>query len=468
MVFDTTFGLGLMMSVAVALIAISTCQFVAIGVASGRASAEVRQRLATDLRGLRQAAQVARLNSELQASPQAVGIPWRVMEVAEIIDESADCRSFYLVDPYRQPLPMFLPGQHVLVRPALAGAYQTTRCYSLSSTPDDRYWRITVKRQEAGAGETAVSDQRLATQPSATQPRATQPSATQPSATQQLSKSGGLSAWLHATVGVGDCLLVGGPNGHFHLDVDSQRPLVLLAAGVGITPMASMLRWSMQNTPHRPVRVWYQAKDTAHWPLGPALHSWTRHFPACQVFSYFSRGNQAELDRLWVETKLAAGRPATGCGEFRLGRFTCHDVWQALPDAHSDFFLCGPHDWMDSLRGELIKAGVAENRIHWESFGSALPPQELQTAEHSQSLSVRFEASGVEASWAAADQSLWELAREHQIEIPSGCLSGVCGCCRVKLLSGTVRYDRAIALEMADDECLACVARPETPCCIDA
>jgi hypothetical protein len=240
MVFDTTFGLGFLMSVAVALIAMSTCQFVAMGVASGRASAEVRQRRATDLRGLRQAAQVARLNSELQASPQAAGIPWRVMEVAEIIDESADCRSFYLIDPYRQALPMFLPGQHVLVRPALAGAYQATRCYSLSSSPDERYWRITVKRQAAGADERTVLDQQKARRPSATQ---------------QSSKSGGLSAWLHATVGVGDCLLVGGPNGHFHIDVTSQRPLVLLAAGVGITPMASMLRWSLQNAPHRPVRV---------------------------------------------------------------------------------------------------------------------------------------------------------------------------------------------------------------------
>jgi len=213
--------------------------------------------------------------------------------------------------------------------------------------------------------------------------------------------------------------------------------------------------------------VFYQAKDRGHWPLGQALHSWIGKFPACQVFSYFSRGNQAEIDQLSVGTKLSRRQAAPAAPEFRLGRFTAHDVWQALPDADCDFFLCGPHGWMDSLREELIKAGVAEQRIHWESFGSAAPTQELQPAEHIQSLSVRFEASGVDAAWNASDQSLWELAREHQIEIPSGCLSGVCGCCRVKLLSGTVHYDRSIALELADDECLACVARPATHCCID-
>jgi ferredoxin len=123
---------------------------------------------------------------------------------------------------------------------------------------------------------------------------------------------------------------------------------------------------------------------------------------------------------------------------------------------------------MDNLRRELIEAGVSEQRIHWESFGSALHPQAVDRAEPCESLSVSFVASDVQASWIGSDQSLWELAREHQVEIPSGCLSGVCGCCRVKLLSGTVCYDREITLELADDECLACIARPKTDCCIDA
>ncbi len=426
---------------AVSLIGLSTCQFLAVGIASGRALADVRYRRACDLRGLRQAAQIARLNSELKTSHSSSSVQWRVMEVAEIIDESSDCRSFYLIDPYRQPLPDFQPGQHLMVRPALAGAYQTTRCYSISSSPDARYWRITVKRQspqgQSGTGQSA------------------------PSGSQQASGNhqGGLSAWLHETIGVGDCLLIGGPNGHFFVPHNNPRPLVLLAAGVGITPMASMLRWSMQSTPQRPVHILYQARDIQHWPLGQTLHSWARRSSVCQVTSFFSRANRPDLTEL---TKTIPPRALL------IGKFDASHALQSLPDDDCDYFLCGPNAWMEELRTGLLAASVPENRIHWESFGSVSNPVTLPDEKLGTSLSVSFAASGVDAQWNSADHSLWELAREHQVDIPSGCLSGVCGCCRVKLLSGQVTYDREVSIELAEDECLACIARPKTDCRIDA
>ena len=160
--------------VAVSLIAFSAAQFVSFGISSGRATVQARSRRALDLRGLRQAAEIARLNSDLQSATAASSVQWRVMEVAEVVDESEDCRSFYLIDPYRQPLPDFFPGQHLMVRPALAGAYQTTRCYSISSSPDRRYWRITVKRQASELRES------------------------------RRTVNGQLSAWLHETIHAGD------------------------------------------------------------------------------------------------------------------------------------------------------------------------------------------------------------------------------------------------------------------------
>lgn len=437
------------------MIALSTSHFVSVGIALGRAGADARSRRAADVHGLRQAAHVARLNSELQISGCDSGIPWRVMEVAEIIDESADCRSFYLIDPYRQSLPDFRPGQYLMIRPALAGAYQTTRCYSLSSSPDSRYWRITVKRQERVGDRLAASEGGSSNEGIH--------SSVKPTANRQ----GGLSAWLHESIGVGDCLLVGGPNGQFALAADNPRPLVLLAAGVGITPMASMLRWSMQHTPQRLVRLLYQAKDLDHWPLGRTLHSWTAKFPACRVVSYFSRAKQEDIRPLISQIVSAGQTPSVLPTEYVLGKFDASHALQALPHEDCDYFLCGPNAWMESVRNDLMAAGVAEQHIHWESFGSTEHPQPVVAAEPITKLAVRFEASGVDVQWSSPDQSLWELARENQVEIASGCLSGVCGCCRVRLLAGEVAYDRELSIELADDECLACVARPKTDCRID-
>jgi ferredoxin-NADP reductase len=454
--FGMAIGLSFVMIMAVLMIALSTSHFVSFGIATGRAGADARSRRAADVRGLRQAAQIARLNSELQISGCDSGIPWRVMEVAEIIDESADCRSFYLIDPYRQSLPEFRPGQYLMIRPALAGAYQTTRCYSLSSAPDSRYWRITVKRQTREGDKLAALEDRVSK------------NGGHGGFKQTVSRQGGLSAWLHESIGVGDCLLVGGPNGQFALAADNPRPLVLLAAGVGITPMASILRWSMQRTPQRPVCLLYQAKDLDHWPLGRTLHSWTAKFPACQVVSYFSRAKPEDLGRLVSQADSAAQTPSVLPKEYVLGRFDARQALQALPGADCDYFLCGPNTWMETVRNDLKAAGVAEQRIHWESFGSTTPTLTVASADPTTKLTVRFEASGVEALWSSPDQSLWELARENQVEIPSGCLSGVCGCCRVRLLAGAVAYDRELSVELADDECLACVARPKTDCRIDA
>ena len=146
---------------------------------------------------------------------------------------------------------------------------------------------------------------------------------------------------------------------------------------------------------------------------------------------------------------------------------------------HEMYSLCdnsNPNGWMAELRGELSAAGVAAERVHWESFGSTAPSQteagrlapSCELGEVEQALAVRFEHSQVDAAWSDPQQSLWELARQHNVDLPSGCLSGVCGCCRVKLLEGEVVYDRPVSVELAEDECLTCVARPKTACRLDA
>lgn len=443
---NIAWGLPSIAVLAIALIVVSAGQFAWLGIAVTRTACSARRRRQIDLLGLRQAAEISRLKSELQSSESGTSVAWRVMEVAQVVEESADCRSYYLIDVYRQPLPTFLPGQHVLVRPAMAGAYQTTRCYSLSSPPDARYWRITVKQQSQGDAALANADGQRGRPAQRTVVR------------RPLIQSNGLSSWLHNSVTAGDCLLIGGPSGHFSLQTDNSRPLVLLAAGVGITPLASMLLWSQKSTPERPIRVLYQAQDLSHWPLGPSVHQSLEHLVDGRVVSYFSRAAQADLASL--RDRLP--------GDLRVGKFQANDAVEATDGLDGDYFLCGPDAWMESLRKDLRKSGVAAERIHWESFGShatlvTAPPTEVQPA-----LAVRFQRRGIEAEWSDPQQTLWELARQHQVDIPSGCLSGVCGGCRVKLLEGQVAYDRPLAIDLPADECLACIARPKTACRVDA
>jgi ferredoxin-NADP reductase len=219
--------------------------------------------------------------------------------------------------------------------------------------------------------------------------------------------------------------------------------------------MASMLRWSMEHTPERPVRLLYQAKDLQHWPLGESLHGWLPKFPACQVISYFSRLASDDLRQL-------ADLP----GKFQAGKFTAADALAALQLDNCNYYFCGPDSWMQELRDGLAEAGVSAKRMHWESFGSAGVPTTI-TAENKTGFHVAFQASGTGATWNDPEQSLWELARQNDIELSSGCLSGVCGSCRVRLLCGSVAYDRKISVELGEDECLTCVAHPTSDVQLD-
>lgn len=417
------------------LLTLTACSLLAFPlfqmVAQGWTTQKVVQKAASfrnrHLSVLRQAAEIARLNSELHSRPSRSSVPWRVLEVAQVEGESSDCRSFYLVDPYRQSLPDFLPGQHVLVKPTMAGANAVTRCYSLSAAPNPHYWRITVKRQVPAEHVRNAAHQ------------------------------GGLSGWLNQTISPGDCLLIGGPVGNFVLAADNPRPIVLVAAGVGITPLASMLQWSQEHTPGRSVALVYQAQDHEHWPLGLSLHQQHRPEDGTYIHTVFSRIAAEELQ------PFRARLP----GKFSSGKVNGTQLTRIFPDSVCDYFLCGPQKWMDMLRDEIIAAGVSTAHIHWESFGSA-PSRAVPGGRRGDAVSVKFQRSGVEVEHDDAEQTLWELAREHQVVIQSGCLSGVCGSCKVGLISGQVAYDCSVGIELAPNECLPCVARPTSPVVLDA
>ncbi len=156
-----------------------------------------------------------------QAVPDWEG--WRPLRVAAIVDEAHDVKSFYLTPVDNRPLAHFFPGQYLTFRLPIAGSDRPlVRCYSLSDRPREDFYRCTIKRIG----------------PPEDRPEA---------------PAGRGSSHFHEMVKVGDVLDVRAPAGTFYIDPLDTKPLVLIGAGIGVTPLVSMLDWLVQVAPRRAV-----------------------------------------------------------------------------------------------------------------------------------------------------------------------------------------------------------------------
>lgn len=258
-----------------------------------------------------------------QAATQAGGWSgWRSFKVQAKRAESEEITSFELVPADGGPVPLYLPGQYISVRlliPELG--YRQPRQYSLSGAPGDGHLRISVKR-EAGGNHVPA---------------------------------GMVSNRLHDHVQAGDVIDVAPPAGDFFLHEDRQTPVVLLSAGVGITPMISMLSHLQATAPTRPLRFIHAAR-----------HAGVQAF-AAQVRKLVASMPDA---RAWIVHETArpdvpAAQPdATG----RLDARALADAGLLPSDA--DYYLCGPRGFMAAQMSALKALGVAEQRIHAEAFGT--------------------------------------------------------------------------------------------------
>lgn len=405
---------------AATLIGYSTWQMAETFWESWRHSSEARQRRLEHASLAAAKIEQARLEGVLKA-PLNASTGWRQMVVAEIVDESSDCRSFYLIDAAGEMLPDFLPGQHLLIQlPTDKHGRKPLRCYSLSDAPDPRYYRLTIKRVPV----TQASIDRT---------------------------QNGLSDYLHAGLREGDSILVKGPQGHFHIDTDFSGPLVLMALGIGITPMISMLRWSLQTHPTREVYLFYQVRNSEQHPFATLLDKWRAERRQLKLTTFYSRPEAHEIPGIHFD---------------ETGRFDVARLAPKFPKARSKFYLCGPNEWMLDFEQQLVQAGVAAEDIAWESFGGASPDAATATADLPDTLNppgpsvVSFKRSGKNIPWTSEHRSLLDFAEAHDVVLDSGCRSGACGACAVKRLCGDVRYTKKVGVEIAEGDVLTCIAQP--------
>ncbi len=212
------------------------------------------------------------------------GVVWRDMEIADRTEESADTASFELRRPDGLPTEPFLPGQYVSVRVELPDGAQQIRQYSLSTSPGRKTWRITVKRERSADGRVP---------------------------------EGEVSSWLHAHARAGQLLQVSLPFGDLVLP-DGEGPLLLASAGIGITPMLSMLDHLAGVSPNRPVVVIHADRSPPR-PRPPSGTGRTRRpvVPCLAAPLVRERGRGVVRDRR-RRTRRAAGPRGARTG--RLGR----------------------------------------------------------------------------------------------------------------------------------------------------
>lgn len=343
---------------------------------------------------------------------------WRPFRVTRTEDESSVIRSFYLEPVDGDVLLPFQAGQFLTIRVKPRGGEKPViRTYTVSSAPSDPFYRISVKREEAGT----------------------------------------VSRHLHDNLAQGDILEARAPKGDFHIDAAEKRPAVLMAGGVGITPMISMARHvaseGLRTRHRRPLTVFHSAQTTEQRAFAGA-------------FRDLEAGSDGAIRYFSLIDNPAAGE-SVGTDFAGTGYITADILQQTLPLDDYDFYLCGPPAFMQALYNTLRGLGVRDARIFAEAFGPAslirvpdagatrFEPQ----AEAEQAV-VTFARSGFEQRWDRGEGTLLELAEAHGLNPEFSCRGGSCGTCATRLRSGAVAYRSEPTAEVAADEVLICCAVP--------
>ncbi|MDF2074640.1 pyridoxamine 5'-phosphate oxidase family protein [Pseudomonas mendocina] len=336
---------------------------------------------------------------------------WQRWRVHSVQQESADIRSLVLA-PEAGVAPDFAAGQHLPIRITTAAGETLLRTYSLSSAPSDGQLRISVKAQ------------------------------------------GVVSRHLHEQVQVGDVLDVRPPLGSFTLNSDSKRPLVLIGAGIGITPLLSMLREQVALGQGRRIHFFQGARTLADLPFQAELRELVQR-----------AGGLLKIHRA-LSTPEADALPGRDYEQH--GRIELAQIKAVLSFDDYDFYLCGPAAFTQAIYDGLRDLNVADVRIHAEAFGPSTLKRRtdgqaatfVQPPAATEPVPVYFSASSKEARWKPDSGSLLELAERRGLTPEFSCRGGSCGTCKTRLLSGQVHYPNPPAELPQDGGVLICCVVP--------
>jgi nitric oxide dioxygenase len=237
----------------------------------------------------------------------------RAVRVTEVIQQGADIKSIRFVALDGAPLPASKAGQYVSVTVNFADGRTQLRQYSLSDATGDSM-RISVKREAEG----------------------------------EATPAGEVSNWIHANVAVGSTLMVSPPCGEFAIDTESEEPVVLLSAGVGITPMIAALNRIAQVNPKRHVIFAHAARDASFQAHRADIAAARSAMPNLGVATFY-------------ESLDGSAGALEGMMDVR--------AMPSWPRSDTNVYLCGPLPFMQAQWQSLVGAGVPVTRLHREVFG---------------------------------------------------------------------------------------------------
>lgn len=343
------------------------------------------------------------------------------LRVARIFVETPEVRTFRLVLPTGSKLPFeHLPGQYLNLTLEIDGK-KVRRSYTIASAPTrSGYCEITVKREERGLA----------------------------------------SRYLHDTLREGDTLQVTAPAGRFTFTGTEAERLVVIAGGVGITPLMAKIRYLTDSCWTGSIHLLLSVKTEQDLIFRTELEDLQRRFT-----------------NLKVTTTLTRTTSTTWSGE--RGRISAELLKRVVPDLQtSRVHLCGPTEMTEPLIALLRDLGVPADAIKVESFASpsrttiseALPVTEPRADLDTSTATLQFARSGKTLT-DLGGKTILELAEENGIDIPYDCRSGICGQCKTQVLAGTVSMDADDALDPVDRAkgiVLGCQARCQDAVVIEA
>jgi ferredoxin-NADP reductase/MOSC domain-containing protein YiiM len=341
---------------------------------------------------------------------------FRPLKATRIARESPSVISVVFEPADGRPLTVPLPGQYVVLksRPS-ADASEVLRTYSLSDLPNADRYRITVKQEPHGLFSTFVNTQ----------------------------------------LREGDVLEVSAPRGAFILQ-NNDRPVVLLGAGVGVTPLMAMLHSLALRGSALPIWWIYGARNSLDHIFSKETRELLTSLPTANSYVAYSR--PSATDRLGIDFDV-------------VGRLTITALKTLGVPRDADFYLCGPPAFLEHFLAGLDDCGVSPTCIHTEIFGSepsivpGIKDRQFRVPHAppgppGNGPQISFSRTGLTVSWDSKYSSLLEFAEACDVPVRFSCRSGVCHTCECGLISGSVSYGPEPLGPLASGNLLTCCSRP--------
>jgi ferredoxin-NADP reductase/MOSC domain-containing protein YiiM len=364
----------------------------------------------------------AGLTSSIPPPPSWNG--FRRLRVGAVHRETSEVTSIILESADETPLPAALPGQFLVLRlyPEKS-SLPLARSYSISGASDSGTYRISVKK-ETGPGSRYIAD----------------------------------------STQTGDMIETSAPRGEFVLR-SGTHPVVLLSAGIGVTPVLAMLHALASGSAASPREVWW-----VHGTRSSAVHVFADEarkllgaIPGSRSVIVYSRPDAT--DRLGKDFDIQ-------------GHLDFATLQRLGVPTEADFYVCGPTGFLGDMNRSLVSLGVRQDAVHQEIFGPAnsiepgvvkseakIPHPPVRSTRNGPIVS--FTRSGLAVPWDNQFKSLLELAEACDVPVRWSCRAGVCHTCETGLLSGTLRYSPEPLDQPAAGNALICCSTPESQVDLD-